>query len=127
MAARGELAAILEPRFAERTVAEWLAELDAAGIAAGPILGVAEALAHPQVLARGMVAEVAHPTVGRLRTLGVPVRLSETPGKVRTAPPRHGEHGAELLQELLGLDGAEVERLVAAGAVLSSAAGGDRG
>jgi formyl-CoA transferase/CoA:oxalate CoA-transferase len=111
--ARAALAALLEPLVATRDVADWVAACDAAGVPAGPILGVAEALAHPQVLARAMVTEV-----DGFRTLGVPVKLSETPGAVRSRPPRRGEHGRDLLAELLALDPAEIDRLIAEGVVL---------
>ncbi len=99
---RAELNDLLIPILAARPVAAWLDALDAAGIPCGPILSVAEALAHPQAQARGMVQQVTHPTLGNLPTLGVPIRLSETPGSVRSAPPLLGEHGPEILRELSG-------------------------
>jgi len=57
-----------------------------------------------------------HPTAGDIRVTGVPVRLSDTPGAVRSAPPRLGEHTRAVLAEVLGLDGAAIDRLVAEGA-----------
>jgi crotonobetainyl-CoA:carnitine CoA-transferase CaiB-like acyl-CoA transferase len=113
---RDELNELLVPLFAARPLAEWLGALDAAGIPCGPILSVAEALAHPQARARGMVQSVAHPTLGELPTLGVPVRLSETPGEVALPPPLLGQQGREILQEA-GMPEDEIERLIAAGAV----------
>ena len=116
VAGRAALLAILQPLFAERTVDEWLTLCDAAGVPAGPILGVDEALAHPQVVAREMVVPLVHPGVGPIRVTGVPVRLSETPGDVRTPPPRLGEHTEAALASLLDLAPDELARLRAAGA-----------
>jgi crotonobetainyl-CoA:carnitine CoA-transferase CaiB-like acyl-CoA transferase len=113
---REALLAVMQPLLRERTVADWLELCDRAGVPAGPILGVDEALAHPATLARGMVVPLEHATAGPLRVTGVPFRLSETPGEVRTAPPRLGEHTDAALGELLGLDGGELVRLRAAGA-----------
>ena len=110
---RGALDALLVPRLAEQPVATWLERLDAAGVASGPILGVGEVLAHPQLAARGMRVEVAHPTLGVHRTLGVPVRLSETPGAVRTAPPLLGQHTRSTLCELLGLEPGTLDGMLA--------------
>jgi crotonobetainyl-CoA:carnitine CoA-transferase CaiB-like acyl-CoA transferase len=116
---RAELAAILEPAVAARTVDEWIALCDGAGIPCGPILNVAEALAHPQVRARNMVVPLAHPTAGDIRVTGVPVRLSDTPGAVRSPPPRLGEHTRAVLAEVLGLDSAAIDALVEEGAAKS--------
>ena len=107
---RDQLLALLVPAFAARTVEEWLALCDRAGVPAGPILGVDQALDHPQVLARQMVVGVEHPTAGAIRVTGLPVRLSETPGDVRLPPPRLGEHTDAVLAELLALPEAELAR-----------------
>ena len=117
---RDELAAILEPIIATRTVAAWIALCDGAGIPCGPILNVAEALAHPQVKARDMVVPLTHPTAGEIRVTGVPVKLSETPGAVRTPPPRLGEHTRTVLAEVLGLDDAQLDRLMEEGALAAA-------
>ena len=114
---RDALATILEPLVAARTVAYWLDALERAGIPCGPIYSVAEALAHPQVKARDMVVALDHPTAGPIRVTGVPVRLSDTPGSVRTPPPRLGEHTRKLLQELCGVEAEELERLTKAGVI----------
>ena len=65
------------------------------------MLNHVEMLRDPQTIARGMVAEVEHPKVGPMRTLGVPVKLSETPGAVRRPAPLLGEHTREVTREWL--------------------------
>ncbi len=117
VARRDEIAGWLDPLIRARPVAHWLARLEAAGIPAGPILEIGQALAHPAVVARGMVQTVTHPTAGQLSVTGVPVRLSETPGSVRTAPPTLGQHSAEILAELAGISADEFARLEQAGVV----------
>jgi formyl-CoA transferase/CoA:oxalate CoA-transferase len=114
---RVALGEVLRPLFASRTVADWMVLCDQAGVPSGPILDVGQALNHPQVLARGMVTTVEHPTAGPLKVTGVPVRLSETPGAVRTPPPRLGEQTNAALGELLGLDGAALESLRKSGVI----------
>ena len=66
------------------------------------MLNHAEMLRDPQTAARSMVAEVHHPKIGPMRTLGVPVKLSETPGSVRRPAPLLGEHTREVTREWLG-------------------------
>ena len=89
----------------------WLALFDAAGIPCGPINDYAEAFADPQVRAREMVVDVDHPTLGRLRTLGAPVKMSETPPQARRRAPLLGEHTREVLREI-GLDDREIAALI---------------
>jgi crotonobetainyl-CoA:carnitine CoA-transferase CaiB-like acyl-CoA transferase len=120
MAHLDALGAALAPLFRRRTTAEWLAALDAAGVPAGPVLSIAEVLEHPQTLARDMVPVVEHTTLGRVRSLGLPVKLSATPGGVRRAAPLLGEHTREVLAEH-GYPAAEIDALVAAGVVLDGA------
>lgn len=96
---RSELKAALNACLARRTTAEWVIALGEAEVAAGPVLRIDEALAHPATLALEMIREVEHPVAGRLRLLGSPVRLSETRTEVRTAPPTLGQHTREVLAE----------------------------
>jgi crotonobetainyl-CoA:carnitine CoA-transferase CaiB-like acyl-CoA transferase len=78
----------------------WLARLEKAGVPAGPINDYAEALADPHALARQMVVDLVHPGAGEIKALGVPVKLSATPGAVDRAAPLLGEHTSEILREL---------------------------
>ena len=114
-----ELATILGERFKARTTAEWLTLLEGAGVPAGPVASVGEMLELPQTLAREMVLEVEHSLLGSVRTVGFPVKFSETPGSVRRSAPVLGEHTREVLGEL-GYTDEQVEDLVRSGAVLCS-------
>jgi len=91
-----EIVAILQAELVKKTNAEWLAAFEAEGIPAGPVMHHDEVFADPQILARGMVGEVTHAKAGKQKTLGVPVKLSATPGGLRRAAPTLGEHNAEL-------------------------------
>jgi len=100
LAHRRELEAEIEKITGRETRAAWLARLEQAGVPAGPINNYAEALADPHALARGMVVDLVHPGAGDIKALGVPVKLSETPGAVDRAAPLLGEHTAQILNEL---------------------------
>ena len=99
---REELSAVLVPVFATRTAAEWLAVLEAAEVPSGAVRDLAQVFSDPQVV-RNMVVSVDHPTAGAVPLTGVPFKLSETPGTVRSAPPLAGQHQAEILA-WLGID-----------------------
>ena len=94
------LVPLLERRFKEKPSAHWRDALDAAGIPAGPALAFDRAMADPHILARGMAVATEHPAAGSLRTLGMPVKLSDTQGALRRPAPRLGEHTAEVLGSL---------------------------
>jgi crotonobetainyl-CoA:carnitine CoA-transferase CaiB-like acyl-CoA transferase len=112
---RDELVPELEAVFAGRTAAEWLDALGAAGIPSGRIRPVPEALASPEARHRGMVVELDAGGGAPLRLLGVPVKLSATPGRIRRRPPALGEHTAEVLAEI-GYDSGTIESLRTRGA-----------
>jgi crotonobetainyl-CoA:carnitine CoA-transferase CaiB-like acyl-CoA transferase len=126
MAHRPALEEALAPLFRRRATGEWLAVLDAAGVPAGPVLSIGEMLADPQTRAREMLAEVTHARLGRVRTLGLPVKLSATPGGLRRGAPLLGEHTREVLLEV-GYAESAVDELVASGAAADGAPRGARG
>jgi crotonobetainyl-CoA:carnitine CoA-transferase CaiB-like acyl-CoA transferase len=99
MARRPELVAELEAALAGEDTATWVERLLAAGVPAGAIHDYAQVVDDPHTHAREMVAEVEHPVEGTVRVLGIPVKLSDTPGAVRRAAPLLGEHTAEVLAE----------------------------
>ncbi len=113
---RDELLPLVADAMAARTSVEWVEVLDAAGVPVGPIQTVDEVVTDPQVLARGMIGEVKHPTAGTVRTIGCPVRLTATPPQVRTAPPLLGQHTDDGLAEL-GVDQERLAAFRASGAV----------
>jgi len=99
-----------------RTRSEWIVDLDAAGVPAGPVNSLGEALEHAQTLARGMVVGLTHPEAGATRALGCPVHFSTTPARVDRPAPVLGEHTREVLREAGYADG-EIEGFVTAGVV----------
>ncbi|MBI1737294.1 MAG: CoA transferase [Candidatus Rokubacteria bacterium] len=103
----------LEKALVTRPSAEWVDELNVAGVPCGPIYNVKEVFEDPQIRHLGLATEVKHPTLGTLRVQNVPVTLSRTPGEVRTATPDAGEHADEILREV-GYSDAEITELRAA-------------
>jgi formyl-CoA transferase len=89
----------------------WIDRLTAAGVPCGSVRDLHEVFDDPQLEAREMIARVEHATIGQLRTLGVPVKLSETPGGVKTAPPTLGQHTDAVLERDLGVDAAAIAAL----------------
>jgi crotonobetainyl-CoA:carnitine CoA-transferase CaiB-like acyl-CoA transferase len=110
------LTPLIAERMLTRSSADWIAVFEAAGVPVGPVNRIGEMLADPQVAAREMVVEVEHTRAGRMKTLGLPIKFSATPGGVRRAAPTLGEHTREILA-VLGYAAADIERLVAEGAV----------
>jgi crotonobetainyl-CoA:carnitine CoA-transferase CaiB-like acyl-CoA transferase len=111
---RPTLTAALQEAFLTRTYEEWEAILLPAGIPMGAVNTIDAAVAHPQVAARGAIVENTHPVAGTVRMTAPPVRLSETPGSVRTPAPLLGEHTEAVLRDRLALDKGEIARLRAA-------------
>ncbi len=110
------LTEIVEAVTVSRPVAEWIQAFEDAGIPCGPINSIPAAVADPQTVARRLVAEVEHPTAGRVRSIGPVVHFSRTPASVRTPAPLLGEHTAEVLAGI-GVEPDEYERLRAEGVV----------
>jgi crotonobetainyl-CoA:carnitine CoA-transferase CaiB-like acyl-CoA transferase len=116
MAHLKELEAELASRFRTRSAAHWLSELDKVGVPCGPVYDMLQALADPQTIAREMVVEVEHSTLGKVKTMGLPVKFSQTPGKVRSGAPLFGEHTEAVLSDH-GFDADEIAALQREGAV----------
>jgi crotonobetainyl-CoA:carnitine CoA-transferase CaiB-like acyl-CoA transferase len=106
------LVALMDAVLVTRSKAEWLATFDAAGVPAGPVHSLGEALTHPQTLARGMVVDLEHPDAGATRALGSPLHFSATPTRIDRPAPRLGEHTREVLRES-GYTDAEVDAFAA--------------
>ncbi len=116
MAHRAELAAILDDIFRRHGSEEWLALLEQVGVPAGPIYDMAGVYNDPQVQAREMMVEIEHPVAGKIKQIGVPVKLSGTPGRIYRPAPVLGQHSREILRQF-GWDEAEIERLCKKGVV----------
>jgi crotonobetainyl-CoA:carnitine CoA-transferase CaiB-like acyl-CoA transferase len=105
-----EIFAFLRGKFKEKTRDEWFQELRQKDICVGPVYGLDEVFQDPHVLARQMLVEVEHPTLGKVKQVGVGPKFSDTPGAVRTTAPMPGQHTDEVLREA-GFTAAEIEAL----------------
>jgi formyl-CoA transferase len=114
---RDTLVPILQNRFQQRTSEEWQAALLEGGVPCAPINSIDRVFSDPQVLAREMVVEFPHPTAGRVRLAGSPMKFSRTPVRMQRPPPMLGEHTEEVLCEYLGYSAADVVRLRREGVV----------
>ena len=119
MAHLKELEDQLNPIFLRHSTQDWLDKLETAGVPAGPVLNVNEMHADPHALARDMVVEVEHNRLGPVKAIGLPVKFSETPGKVASGAPVYGQHTREVLAEY-GFDKGEIDELIAKGAVAAA-------
>ncbi len=113
-----ELAELLEDTLSGETTAYWLELLNQAGVVAGPIYNMEQVYRDPQVQARQMVIDLDDPELGRLHNIGIPVKLSATPGRIHRRAPALGEHSEEVLLAA-GFSEAEVTELVEAGLVVN--------
>jgi len=113
---RAKLASLVEHVMSQQPRQHWLQAFDAADIPCGPINDYAQVFADPQVAAREMVLETDHPVLGRLRTLGSPIKLSATPADATRRAPLLGEHTDQILEEV-GLSVEEIRELRRTGAV----------
>ena len=111
-----ELAALLEETTRANTTQHWMDVLGSAGVPAGPINDLEQVYSDPHVLARDMLVELEDPELGTLKNIGIPVKLSRTPGRIRRRAPDLGEHTEEVLREA-GYTPEEVARLRECGAV----------
>ncbi len=116
-AREGELADLLEETFSQQSTAYWLETLEKAGMVAGPINNIAQVYDDPQVIAREMKVDLEDPDLGTLHNIGIPVKLSATPGRIRRRAPMLGEHSWEILTES-GFAEKEIEELFDSGVVI---------
>ena len=116
VSAHAELRPLLGERLKTRPAAEWLVKLKDAGVPCGGVRDLDQLFSDPQIIERAMVVALDHPAAGLIRQLGVPIKLGETPGAVRTPPPLLGEHTEAILKEL-GRSVEEVEQLKQSGAI----------
>lgn len=114
--ARDRAEAEVRTIFRTRPRDEWVRLLQTEDVCAGPVLSVEEVVRDPQLTRRGLFGEVCHPTIGRIPQVAFPVKLSETPGRMETAPPALGAHTEEILAGL-GYDAAAVAALRREGAI----------
>jgi crotonobetainyl-CoA:carnitine CoA-transferase CaiB-like acyl-CoA transferase len=118
---RPALVEALQRAFLTRSYEEWERILLPAGVPVGAINTIDQTMAHPQVAARGALVESTHPVAGTFKSVGPPVRMSGTPGGVRTPAPLLGEHTAAVLRDRLGMDEKELKRLRDAGVIRTAA------
>ena len=111
-----ELIATLEHTFSQQSSEYWLKALEAAGVPAGPIYDLERVYDDPQVRSRDMIVETEHPIAGRVSNIGIPVKLSETPGRFRNPAPTLGQHTDEVLRQL-GRSNDEIAELRSEGVV----------
>jgi len=112
---QSELAAMVDATTRTNPRAFWIEQFEQAGVPCGPILDYEDALTTPQAMAREMTVDVDHPTLGRLRTLGTPIKMSETPLNPKRRAPLLGEHTDSVLSRA-GYSDDEIEQLRISGA-----------
>jgi len=113
---REEIFSFLRATFKTKTREEWMEELKDVDVCLGKVLSLEETLRDPQVVSRRMVTDFADPRKGKMRLLSSPLKLSDTPPDIRTAPADFGEHTEEVLGEL-GFNADQIEELKKSGAV----------
>jgi crotonobetainyl-CoA:carnitine CoA-transferase CaiB-like acyl-CoA transferase len=107
---QAEMTAKIQEVFSRKTQEEWTVFFQDKNVPCEPVLNLEGVFSHPQVLDRDMVLDVAHRTEGKMKQLGIPIKLSMTPGQIRMPAPRLGEHTEEILKEF-GLTTGEINRL----------------
>ena len=106
-----ELFPILSEIMSQRKTDDWIDSLGGIGVPCGPINAMDKVVSHPQVQAREMITRIAHRITGEVEVPGVPIKLSETPGRVDAPAPSLGEHTGKVLTDLLKIHPDEMEQL----------------
>lgn len=114
---REALIALLDAALAPLMLSDLIAALEAAGVPGGRVYDVAEAFASPEAQARGVTTDLSHPSLGQVRTVASPLRMSDTPVVAHSAPPELGQHSHEVLREVLGWGDAKIKAAEQSGAI----------
>ena len=108
---RQQLVDDLEKTLSKKSSQEWLKDLEKDGVPAGPIFDISEVCSNDQIKSREMDVTLEHPTAGKIRNIGLATKLSQTPGKIKTAAPLLGQHTKEILIEM-GYTAEEIEEFI---------------
>lgn len=108
---RSSLVPVLESAFREASTDYWVELLRAGGLPVGAIRDIKDVLAAPEIIARGMIQEIEHPTAGTIRLIGSPLNFSETPTATPTHPPLLGEHTDDVLRDVVGVSKSQISKL----------------
>ncbi|WP_216831155.1 CaiB/BaiF CoA transferase family protein [Alkalihalobacterium elongatum] len=103
---KAEIQAVIQ----QKTLAEWTDLFDGVDACVAPLLNFDEVIENPQVVHRQLIKEIYDPNLGKIQQIGVPIKLSETPGEIRFQAPKLGEHNNEILAEL-GYSSDEIKEL----------------
>ena len=114
---RQRLNAILNGIFSEDTRGNWIAKMRKAGVPAGPIRTVGEAMTSPEAEARGIIKKVPHTAAGEVSIVRSPMNLSGTPVRDPVGSPLHGEHSEQILRDVLGYDQDQIAELASSGVI----------
>ncbi len=112
---RDELCSVIQHIIGQKKAEEWISLFHKHGIPAGGVLSLDKVVAQPQILARNMVVDIDHPTCGNMKLIGIPVKLSDTPGAIKLPSPLLGQHNEEILCGMLGYDKHEVKKFLEEG------------
>ena len=116
VSSREQLRPLLVNRLQSRSAGEWLKQLKAAGIPCGAVRDLGQLFSDPQIIERAMVIALEHPIAGTIRQLGIPVKLSDTPGALHSPPPTLGQHTDAVLRKI-GFSADEIFRFKENGAI----------
>ena len=112
-----ELVPILERYFTQNDTATWIAQMEQAGLPAGPVMDICQMHSDPQAIARDMIVETTHPVAGPVKVIGLPIKFGDTPGGVATPAPTLGQHAREILLEH-GYQPAQIDALEHQGSLI---------